>query len=157
MSQDHTNDYEQLKLSNQLCFPFYAASMLITRYYQPLLDEIDLTYPQYIVLMVLWEKDEVPVSAISTELLLNTNTLTPLLKRMEGSDLIKRTRSRTDERQVLISLTEKGLKLKEQAAFIPQKMMENINYPIPKALTLMNGINDFLAALKAGSATQRRK
>lgn len=157
MSQDHTNDYEQLKLSNQLCFPFYAASMLITRYYQPLLDEIDLTYPQYIVLMVLWEKDEVPVSAISTELLLNTNTLTPLLKRMESSDLIKRIRSKTDERQVLISLTEKGLKLKEQAALIPQKMMENINYPIPKALTLMNGINDFLTALKAGSATQRRK
>ena len=80
--------YEQLKLENQVCFPIYAASRLITREYQPLLDELGLTYPQYLALMVLWEHDGLPVNEIGHKLLLNTNTVTPLLKRMEAQGLV---------------------------------------------------------------------
>jgi DNA-binding MarR family transcriptional regulator len=98
---------EQLKLENQLCFPVYAASRLITRIYQPYLDEIGITYPQYLVLLVLWEKDEVTVNEISRKLILNTNTTTPLLKRLEAQGLVSRRRSGEDERKVIIALTAK--------------------------------------------------
>jgi DNA-binding MarR family transcriptional regulator len=148
MTKSHEPEYPQLQLSNQLCFPFYAASMLITRHYQPLLDELGITYPQYLVLMVLWEKDNLTVGQISNELLLNTNTLTPLLKRMEKGGLICRTRSSKDERQVLITMTEAGWQLRSKAALIPQKIMEKVNYPLSDAITLMKGINQFLLALK---------
>ena len=108
--------YEQLKLENQLCFPVYAASRLITREYQPFLDQLKITYPQYLVLMVLWEHDGLPVNDIAKKLFLNTNTITPLLKRMEQQGLIKRNRSEADERKVLVQLTGKGKKLQEKAA-----------------------------------------
>lgn len=140
--------YPQLQLSNQLCFPFYAASMLITRHYQPLLDELGLTYPQYLVLMVLWENDNVSVGQISQTLMLNTNTITPLLKRMEKAGLLSRTKSDKDERQVLIALTPQGWTLREKAAQIPFKLVEKINYPIPNAIDLMKNINEFINALK---------
>lgn len=119
--------YEQLKLENQLCFPIYAASRLITREYQPHLDKLGITYPQYLVLLILWETDNLPVNYIAQKLLLNTNTVTPLLKRMELLDIIYRNRSKNDERQVIISLTEKGKSLQEKAAIIPQKLIETIN------------------------------
>jgi DNA-binding MarR family transcriptional regulator len=83
-------EYEQLKLNNQLCFPVYAASRLITREYQPHLDKLGVTYPQYLVLMVLWETDGISVNEIAQKLILNTNTVTPLLKRMELLNLISR-------------------------------------------------------------------
>lgn len=117
---------EQLKLENQLCFPVYAASRLITRAYQPYLQALRITYPQYLVLMLLWEQDTQPVNTIAKKLVLNTNTITPLLKRMEQLCLIVRKRSETDERQVMISLTEKGQDLKQKASQIPQKMAENL-------------------------------
>jgi len=117
---------EQLKLENQLCFPVYAASRLITRIYQPFLDEIGITYPQYLVLLVLWEKDEVTVNDISRKLILNTNTTTPLLKRLEAQGLISRRRSGEDERKVIISLTSKGRKLQSRAAEIPGKLSEGL-------------------------------
>jgi len=120
-------EYEQLKLSNQVCFPIYAASRLIIREYQPLLDNLGITYPQYLVLMVLWENDNVPVSEITQKLILNTNTVTPLLKRMQTQELITRTRSTKDERQVTISLTEKGKQLRLQAAEIPLKLIETLD------------------------------
>jgi DNA-binding MarR family transcriptional regulator len=118
--------HDQLKLSNQICFPVYAASRLITREYQPHLDELGITYPQYIALMVLWEKDEITVNEITQKLILNTNTVTPLLKRMEVQGLITRQRSRTDERKVIVKLTEKGKALEEKAAEIPQKLIEGL-------------------------------
>ena len=99
-------EFEHLKLSNQLCFPVYAASRLITREYQPFLDKLGITYPQYLVLLVLWETDGVPVSDISAKLILNTNTLTPLLKRMESMDIISRKRSEVDETKVIINLKQ---------------------------------------------------
>lgn len=115
--------YDQLKLENQLCFPVYAASRLITREYQPLLDELGITYPQYLVLMILWEKDQLPVNDIAKKLVLNTNTITPLLKRMEQQGLVERRRSKEDERKVLVYLTEKGKQLQEQAARIPEQLV----------------------------------
>jgi DNA-binding MarR family transcriptional regulator len=114
--------YEQLKLGNQLCFPVYAASRLITREYQPFLDKLGITYPQYLVLMILWEEDGMPVNDIAKKLILNTNTITPLLKRMEQQGIIKRKRSREDERKVIVQLTAKGKELQEEASLIPEKL-----------------------------------
>ncbi|WP_346859378.1 MarR family transcriptional regulator [uncultured Draconibacterium sp.] len=120
-------EYDQLKLSNQVCFPIYAASRLITREYQPLLDKLGITYPQYLVLMVLWETDNVTVNKITNKLILNTNTVTPLLKRMEVLGLISRTRSENDERKVMVSLTEKGKELRVKAAEIPAQLVKKLD------------------------------
>nr|MBI1231681.1 MarR family transcriptional regulator [Cytophagales bacterium] len=116
----------RLKLEYQLCFPIYATSRIITKLYQPHLIKIDLTYPQYLVLMVLWEKNSQSVSDICSLLLLETNTLTPLLKRLEGKGFIRRARSSSDERSVIVELTEKGIQTKEAAAPIPSKVFESI-------------------------------
>jgi DNA-binding MarR family transcriptional regulator len=116
----------RLKLENQLCFPLYATSRIITKLYQPHLTKIDLTYPQYLVLMVLWEKNSQSVSDICSLLFLETNTLTPLLKRLEGKGFIRRARSSSDERSVIVELTEKGIQTKEAAAPIPSKVFESI-------------------------------
>ena len=118
--------YEQLKLENQICFPVYAASRLITREYQPHLEKLGITYPQYLVLMVLWEEDGITVNDIAAKLILNTNTVTPLLKRMEVMGIISRRRSMADERKVLITLTEKGRKMQEEAVTIPQQLMDEL-------------------------------
>jgi len=119
-------EYEQLKLENQLCFPFYAVSRLIIRAYQEDLDALELTYPQYLVLMVLWENDNVSVNTIAEKLILNTNTITPLLKRMEVSGLIIRHQSAEDQRKVIVSLTAKGTEFKVLAAEIPYKLMKKL-------------------------------
>jgi DNA-binding MarR family transcriptional regulator len=119
--------YEQLKLENQVCFPVYTASRLIIREYQPLLDDLGITYTQYLVLMVLWEKDGISVNDISQKLVLNTNTLTPLLKRMEGQGILQRKRDTKDERKVLIKLTAKGKQMMDQASEIPGKLAEGLN------------------------------
>lgn len=110
---------EALKLENQLCFPLYAASNLLTRLYRPALDEIGLTYPQYLVMLVLWEQDDMTVSDIGERLFLDSATLTPLLKRLENAGLINRHRSRKDERQVAVTLSEAGRELQQQALGIP--------------------------------------
>ncbi len=123
MSKAEENNFEQLKLSNQLCFPLYAASRLITREYQPYLDELGITYPQYLVLMVLWETNEITVNEIAHKLILNTNTITPLLKRMEQMGLLIRARSKDDERKVVISLSDKGKDMRIKAADIPMKLV----------------------------------
>lgn len=114
--------HEQLKLENQLCFRLYTASRLITQAYHPYLSELGLTYPQYLVMMVLWEKDRMPVNDIAKKLYLETNTVTPLLKRMEAEGFIQRTRGAEDARQVIVSLTEKGKNIEDKASCIPQKI-----------------------------------
>src|ERR1035437_2784558 len=119
-------EFEQLKLENQLCFPLYAASRLIIREYQQHLDKLEITYPQYLVLMVLWETDNISVNDISQRLILNTNTVTPLLKRMEVQGIITRNRSAKDERKVMVKLTEKGLLMRVKAAGIPEKLFSCI-------------------------------
>jgi len=115
--------YEQLKLENQLCFPLYAASRLVIQEYQPHLEKLGITYPQYLVLMVLWETDSIAVSEITRRLILNTNTITPVLKRMEAQGLITRQRSEEDERKVIVTLTPKGKELQIEAASIPEKLV----------------------------------
>jgi DNA-binding MarR family transcriptional regulator len=114
--------YEQLRLENQICFPVYAASRLIIREYQPYLDKLEITYPQYLVLLVLWEAKTITVNEITRKLILNTNTITPLLKRMENQGLITRQRSTDDERKVIIKLTNKGEKMQAVAATIPAEL-----------------------------------
>lgn len=113
---------ELLKLSNQLCFPLYALSRKITSHYLPLLEKIGLTYPQYLVMMVLWEEDSVSVKELGHKLMLDSGTLSPLLKKLEDRELIIRKRLKEDERVVIITLTESGEKLKESASLIPEQI-----------------------------------
>lgn len=118
---------ELLALKNQLCFPLYATSRLTTKLYAPLLEKLDITYPQYLVLLVLWEKDVQSVSKIGATLYLESNTLTPLLKRMEQKGLLVRERSKKDERTVIVSLTGKGKDLREEAVCIPKQIIESLS------------------------------
>jgi DNA-binding MarR family transcriptional regulator len=118
--------YEQLRLDNQICFPIYAASRLFVREYQPYLEAMGITYPQYLVLLVLWETDQRTVGEIAAKLLLNTNTITPLLKRMETQHLIQRQRSGGDERKVIISLTDEGKQMEERAADVPVQFISGL-------------------------------
>ncbi len=111
--------YEQLKLDNQVCFRLYTAARLVTQCYQPLLKELGITYPQYLVLMILWEKDNLVISEITQRLKLETNTVTPLLQRMEQQGLIVRMKGQVDSRQRIISLTREGRKLEEKAKEVP--------------------------------------
>lgn len=146
--------YEQLKLENQICFPLYAASRLITRGYQPHLEKLGITYPQYLVLMVLWEEDGVTVNDIAAKLILNTNTVTPLLKRMEGMGIISRRRSMADERKVLITLTEKGRKMRNEAAAIPLQLVEElqqVGITAEELMELKQRLDRLVEHLKEGS------
>jgi MarR family transcriptional regulator, organic hydroperoxide resistance regulator len=119
---------DRLKLENQLCFPLYTASRLVVRSYTPLLDKLGITYPQYLVLLVLWEHNVLTVTQITKLLLLETSTLTPLLKRLEKTGFIWRKRSDTDERVVMVGLTEEGMKLKNEACSIPEQMVSGLNF-----------------------------
>ena len=118
--------YEQLKLENQLCFRLYTAARLTMGVYHPYLDPLGITYPQYLVLLVLWEQDKQPVCDIAKKMMLDTNTVTPLLQRMEKSGLINRTRGKEDSRQRIVSLTEKGKAMQEQAKHIPECLSNDI-------------------------------
>ncbi len=114
--------YECLKIENQLCFPLYAASKEIVRRYKPLLDCIDLTYTQYIAMMVLWEKKQLNVKELGKCLYLDSGTLTPLLKKLESKGFVKRHRSESDERNLIITITDKGMALREEALKVPAEM-----------------------------------
>ena len=107
--------HEELRLDNQVCFRLYTATRLITQAYTPLLNELGITYPQYLVMMVLWEQDAQPVNDIARRLLLETNTVTPLLQRMEKLGIVTRQRGKEDKRLQIVSLTEKGKAMEEQA------------------------------------------
>lgn len=109
-------------LEDQLCFLLYASSREMTKKYKPLLDKLEVTYPQYLVLLLLWEQDTLTVKKLGELLALDSGTLTPMLKRMEQNGLIVRERSTEDERSVMIKLTEKGLGLQEEACFIPDRI-----------------------------------
>lgn len=142
--------YEQLKLENQLCFPVYAASRLIIREYQPYLDKLEITYPQYLVLLVLWEQDTLSVNQIAEKLILNTNTITPLLKRMEQQNLICRKRSELDARKVYVELTKEGLGLREEAALIPEELVKrllNSDLEVDELIQLRDSLNKVIVSL----------
>lgn len=114
--------YEALKLDNQLCFPLYACAKEIVRRYKPYLDDIDLTYTQYITMMVLWEKSQINVKELGERLYLDSGTLTPVLKRLEQKKLITRQRDVKDERSLIVALTDDGIQLREKAVEVPYKM-----------------------------------
>ncbi|MBT33238.1 MAG: MarR family transcriptional regulator [Thalassobius sp.] len=124
---------ESLWLENQLCFPLYAVSRMVTKLYTPFLEKLDITYPQYLVLLVLWKEDQITVSDISEQLYLESNTLTPLLKRMEKKELICRERSKEDERKVVIALTRKGQELQKEAECVPTSIIEQFKSDDVKA------------------------
>jgi len=131
------DDYRKsMKLANQLCFPLYAAARNVTGLYTPWLKPLGLTYTQYIVLLVLWEKDGVSVTEIGERLMLDNGTLSPLLKKLEHAGYITRQRSQEDERVVVIRLTEDGRALQERARDVPMKVASCIDLPTEKAQTL---------------------
>ncbi len=119
--------YDCLKLENQLCFPLYACSKEIVRRYKPFLDELDLTYTQYITMMVMWEKKHTNVKELGECLYLDSGTLTPVLKKLEQKGYLTRHRSEEDERNLVVSITEEGEALKEQAATVPPRMGQCVN------------------------------
>lgn len=129
-------NYDALKLSNQLCFPLYACSRQIIRLYTPVLEPLGLTYTQYITLLALWEKSDETVKTLGERLYLDSGTLTPLLKKLEEQGLIKRERSQTDERNVVVHLTEQGLLLKEKALEVPKKVASCVNLSQKDAIEL---------------------
>ena len=136
----------QFRLDNQLCFRLYTASRLITQAYHPMLGEQGLTYPQYLVMMVLWEKDAQPVNDIAKRLRLETNTVTPLLKRMETEGFLTRSRGREDARQIIVKLTKKGRDLQEKLADVPEAigsslLCESVTpATIPSLYAMLDGI-----------------
>ena len=145
-------EYEQLKLENQLCFRLYAAARLTIGAYHPYLAPLRITYPQYLVLLVLWENDRLPVNDIARRLMLETNTVTPLLQRMEKAGLIKRSNGRRDARQRIVSLTSKGMGMREQAKHIPGCLsadilkhtgpMEELTWMVPALDRLIAGLRE---------------
>jgi DNA-binding MarR family transcriptional regulator len=136
--------YDSLKLENQLCFPLYVCSKEIIKRYKPFLDALDITYTQYITLMALWEQDNVTLKDIGEKLYLDSGTLTPLLKKMENQGLIVRQRSITDERNVYVKLTEKGIQLKEKALAVPKQIVSCVNLSKEEAKTLHELLNKLL-------------
>jgi len=139
-------EFDALKLENQLCFPLYAGSKEIIRRYKPFLDPLDLTYTQYLTLLVLWEKSNISVKALGDMLYLDSGTMTPVLKKLEAKGYITRTRSTMDERSVCIGLTPDGEALKEKAADLPQQL--NSCIPLkPKEIAQLSGL---LSKLLAG-------
>jgi DNA-binding MarR family transcriptional regulator len=142
---------DDLLLERQICFPLYAASRLLTRLYQPLLEPLGLTYPQYIVLMILWEDAPCTVSHIGERAQLASNTLTPLLKRLEESGLVLRQRSSADERVVDISLTPAGRALRAKCAGIPHQLFERLGYTASDADKLKKQLDRLLVHLQAAA------
>ena len=135
---------EAMKLANQLCFPLYAAARHVTGLYTPVLRPLGLTYTQYIVFLVLWEKDGLTVGEIGEKLLLDNGTLSPLLKKMEQAGYVRRERSREDERVVVITLTEAGRALQEKAKDVPAKVAGCIDLPPEKAQALYGLLYELL-------------
>lgn len=120
-------EFDSLKLDNQICFPLYAASREIIRQYRPFLEELDLTYTQYITMMVFWEVGQINVKELGRRLYLDSGTLTPLLKSLEAKGFVHRSRSKTDERVLNVELTEKGAALRDRALEIPSKIRQVVN------------------------------
>ena len=143
---NYTN--EILKLSNQICFPLYASGKEITRRYKPYLDEIDITYTQYIVLMVLWENDHVSVKEIGERLYLDSGTLTPLLNKLTDKGLIKKEKKPKDERELIVSLTKKGIDLKQRAKLIPPQIAGKVQLSKKEAKTLYTLLYKLLEGFK---------
>ncbi len=141
-------DYDCLKIENQLCFPLYACSKEIVRRYKPLLDRLDLTYTQYITMMILWDIRKANVKGLGERLYLDSGTLTPLLKKLESKGFIERKRSESDERNLIVSITDKGMELREQALSVPEDMRRCVCLPPEDAKELYDLLYRILNNLK---------
>ena len=139
-----------LRLDNQLCFALYSASLAMTKLYKPLLEALQLTYPQYLVMLVLWETDGMSVSALGERLFLDSGTLTPLLKRMEAGGLLRRQRSALDERKVEVFLSAEGRALKTKAISIPACVVAASACPVPELMSLTGQIQTLRDRITAG-------
>lgn len=128
--------YDALKIENQLCFPIYACSREIIKLYKPYLDELNLTYTQYITMLVLWEKKEVNVKELGNCLYLDSGTLTPLLKKLEAKGVLTRERSKEDERNLIVTLTKEGELLKDKALHVPQELAKCVKLDAEEILVL---------------------
>lgn len=144
-----SDKYDAIKIDNQLCFPLYACAKEIVRRYKPFLDEIDLTYTQYIVMMVLWEEKEINVKELGKRLYLDSGTLTPVLKRLEQKNLISRQRDSKDERNLIVSLTAEGEQLKEKAVEVPQKMAGCVTLDEKDAADLYRILHNMLQSFES--------
>lgn len=145
-----TTKYESLKLENQLCFPLYAASREIIKQYRPYLDALDLTYTQYIAMMVFWEEKKINVKELGKKLFLDSGTLTPVLKSLESKGYVIRSRSKEDERVLDVEITGKGEALKKQAVLIPQSVAGCVKLDREEAMQLYQLLYKVLGALKDG-------
>ena len=139
---------EALKLSNQLCFPLYACSKELVRRYKPFLDELDLTYTQYLVMLVLWEQGSASVKELGAQLMLDSGTLTPLLKKLEERGLVSRVRSSTDERQLIVSLTKEGTALKDCASVVPLQIGSCIGLEPDEVIELLRLLRKVTAGIE---------
>ncbi|WP_163194640.1 MarR family winged helix-turn-helix transcriptional regulator [Clostridium thermarum] len=144
---DLTRDYDILSLDNQLCFSAYAVSRAITKIYRPLLEELGITYPQYLVMLVLWENNTITLKEMGNKLYLDSGTLTPLLKRLESLGLLERERSSKDERVLNVTITEKGLALREKAINIPQGILNAINIDLQELADLKHRLDNLLSKI----------
>lgn len=142
--------YEALRLENQMCFPLYAASREVIKQYRPYLDAIDLTYTQYITMMVLWEEKKLNVKKLGQKLMLDSGTLTPVLKSLETKGYVSRFRSKDDERVLEVAITDKGEQLQEQAVSIPSKVSGCVKLTSSEAMQLYHLLYKVLDALKDG-------
>ena len=149
MPQAKADVNPSLLLDNQLCFALYSASLAMTKLYKPLLEELGLTYPQYLVMLVLWERDGLMVSEIGERLFLDSGTLTPLLKRLEAAGLVARIRDVQDERRVHITLTPEGRKLKTRAAKVPACIREASQCTLAELVQLKTQLRDLRERLSA--------
>ena len=141
-------NYDCLKLENQLCFPLYACAKEVVKRYKPFLDPLDLTYTQYITMMVLWEKKHMNVKELGSYLFLDSGTLTPVLKKLESKKFITRTRMASDERNVLIEITDEGEALKEEAAKVPEKMGGCLKFGMEDSKQLYTLLHKLMAAFR---------
>jgi len=137
-------DYDSLKLENQLCFPLYAVSKKITNLYRPILKPLGLTYTKYITMMALWEKDKISVKELGEKLYLDSGTLTPLLKKLENQKFIERKRDPKDERNLIVTLTQKGESLKDQALKVPEEISSCIDISTKDAQELHRILHSIL-------------
>lgn len=141
--------FDALKLENQLCFPLYAASRNVIREYKPFLDKLDLTYTQYIAMLVLWEKDKVTVKELGEALYLDSGTLTPLLKKLENKGLITRKRSTKDERNLILTLTKAGYAMREQAVGIPAELSKKVPLSGDESAALLHLLHKLMGNTEA--------
>lgn len=139
---------EMLKLDNQLCFAVYSASLAMTRLYKPVLEKLQLTYPQYLVMLALWEQDGLMVSELGEKLSLDSGTLTPLLKRLEANGYVARVRDVADERRVHITLTSAGRRLKSRASNVPACLMAAAQCSVPELISLTQQIQTLRDRIK---------